>query len=152
VASSTPQTWTLSIREPTVGVLSFSRLVNALRCHRVTVRVSRPGRVVLVHRRHKVIAIHRRAHSRLERVERCRPRVVLRRVTTVVTVRRHHHHLVKVKRTRTVRVVLVPRVVGARVKRVSYGHATTVGGWLGTTAGTGLGGQPCRCSPRRITV
>jgi len=141
VASSAPQTWTLSIREPTVGVLGFSRLVNALRCHRVTVRVTRPGRVVLVHRRHRVVAIHRRAHSRLERVERCRPRVVFRRVTTVVTVRRHHK-LVKVKRTRTVRVVLVPKVVGARVKRVPYGHATTVGGWLGTTAGTGLGGQP----------
>jgi len=141
VASSPPQTWTLSIREPTVGVLAFSRLVNALRCHRVTVRVSRPGRVVLVHRRHKVVAIRRRAHFRLERVERCRPRVVLRRVTTVVTVRRHHK-LVKVKRTRTVRVVLVPRVVGERVKRVPHGHATTVGGWLGTAAGTGLGGQP----------
>ncbi len=141
VASSPLQTWTLSIREPTVGVVSFSRLVNALRCHRVTVRVSRPGRVVLVHRGHKVVAIHRGAHSRLERVERCRPRVVLRRVTTVVTVRRHHK-LVQVKRTRTVRVVLVPRVVGERVKRVPYGHATTVGGWLGTAAGTGLGGQP----------
>ena len=141
VATSAPQTWTLSIREPTVGVLSFSRLVNALRCHRVTVRVSRPGRVVLVHRRHKVVAVHRRGHSRLERVERCRPRVVLRRVTTVVTVRRHHK-LVKVKRTRTVRVVLVPHVVGERVKRVPYGHATPVGGWLGTAAGTGLGGQP----------
>jgi len=141
VATSAPQTWTLSIREPTVGVLSFSRLVNALRCHRVTARVSRPGRVVLVHRGHKVVAVHRRRHSRLERVERCRPRVVLRRVTSVVTVRRHHK-LVKVKRTRTVRVVLVPHVVGERVKRVPYGHATTVGGWLGTTAGTGLGGQP----------
>jgi len=141
VASSAPQTWTLSIREPTVGVLGFSRLVNALRCHRVTVRVSRPGRVMFVRRGHKRVAVHRRGHSRLERVERCRPRVVLRRVTTVVTVRRHHK-LVKVKRTRTVRVVLVPRVVGARVKRVPYGHGATVGGWLGTAAGTGLGGQP----------
>jgi len=141
VASSAPQTWALSIREPTVGVLSFSRLVNALRCHKVTVRVNRPRRVVLVHRGHKVVAIHRGAHSRLERVERCRPRVVLRRVTTVVTVRRHHK-LVQVKRTRTVRVVLVPRVVGARVKRVPYGHRATVGGWLGTAAGAGLGGQP----------
>jgi len=141
VASSAPQTWTLSIREPTVGVLGFSRLVNALRCHRVTVRVSRPGRVVFVRRGHKRVAVHRRGHSRLERVERCRPRVVLRRVTTVVTVRRHHK-LVKAKRTRTVRVVLVPRVVGARVKRVPYGYGATVGGWLGTAAGTGLGGQP----------
>jgi len=141
VASSAPQTWTLSIREPTVGVLSFSRLVNALRCHRVTVRVSRPGRVVLVHRGHKVVAVHRRGHSRFERVERCQPRVVLRRVTTVVTVRRHHK-LVQVKRTRIVRVVLVPRVVGARVKRVPYGHGAAVGGWLGTAAGAGLGGQP----------
>jgi len=141
VASSPPQTWTLSIREPTVGVLSFSRLVNALRCHKVTVRVSRPGRVVTIHRHHKLVHIHKRAHSRVERVERCRPRVVRRRVTTVVTVHRHHH-LVHIKRTRIVRVVLVPHVVGERVKRVPHGHATTVSGWLGTAAGTGLGGQP----------
>jgi len=141
VASSPVQTWTLSIREPTVGVVSFARLVNALRCHRVTVRVSRPGRTVLVHRHHKLVAVHRSARSRLERAERCHPRVERRRVTTVVTIHRHHH-LVHVKRTRTVRVVLPPHTVGERVKRVPYGHTTTVGGWLGTAAGTGLGNQP----------
>jgi len=141
VASSASQIWTLSIREPTVSVISFSRLVGALRCHKVTVRVKVPGRVVVVHRHHKLVAVHHRGRSRLERVERCRPRVVLRRVTTVVIVHRHHH-LVKVKHTRIVRVVLVPHIVGERVERVPYGHATTVGGWLGTSAGAGLGGQP----------
>ena len=48
VATSTPQTWTLSIREPTVSGIGFGKLVDALLCHRVT--RAREGAGALGHR------------------------------------------------------------------------------------------------------
>ena len=60
-----------------------------------------------------------------------------------VTVRRHGKK-VRVRRTKFVRVVLPPRLVGSTTRRVRYGHGTTVSGWLGTTSGIALGGQSVR--------
>ena len=56
---STPATWSLNIREPTVSAISFDRVVNALRCVRV------------------------------RKALRCRPRTKLESVTVWVPVRRH---------------------------------------------------------------
>ena len=52
---------------------------------------------------------------------------------------------VRVRRTKLVRVVLTPRIVGSTTRRVRYGHGTTVSGWLGTApSGIALGGQSVR--------
>jgi hypothetical protein len=60
----------------------------------------------------------------------------------VVIVRvRRHGHLVKIKRVRHFRVVIPPHIVAKTARRVRFGRATTVNGWLGTSTGTALGGQ-----------
>ena len=45
---------------------------------------------------------------------------------------------------RAVRAVALPHEVLVRTKRVRPGAAATVSGWLGTTDGNALGGQPVR--------
>ena len=57
------------------------------------------------------------------------------------TVRRHGR-LVRVKRTKVVVVVVLPRTVGYSTRSVAYGRGTTVNGWIGTANGTPLAGQP----------
>jgi len=65
-----------------------------------------------------------------------------------VTVRRHGHR-VRVKRRghfRTVNRIRCHRVTHTirRTERVPFGARTTISGWLGTTQGDALGGQPVR--------
>ena len=85
--------------------------------------------------------VREKAHTQTIRVTRCHARTVRRRVTRVVTVRRRGR-TVHVKRREMVRVVVEPHTVLKTSRRVSHGQATTVDGWLGTTAGTALAGQP----------
>jgi hypothetical protein len=140
VATSTPQTWTLSIREPTVSAIGFSKIVDALRCHQGRKRVAVPARWVTVRRHHKLIRVRRRAHSKVVRVTRCHARTAIRRVSVWKTVVRHGKK-VRVRRTKRVRVVVAPHVVNHTTRTVSHGHRATVNGWLGTVNGTALGGQ-----------
>ena len=89
VATSAAQTWTLSIREPTVSGIGFGKLVDPLLCKRVTKRVKVPAHWVTVRRHHKRVRVKRRARTKLERVTRCHPRIVRRRITVWKTVKRH---------------------------------------------------------------
>jgi hypothetical protein len=140
-AISSTQSWSLSIREPTVFSISFDRLADALRCRRVTERVNVPARWVTVRRRHRTVRVLRRAYRTAVRVTRCRPRTELRKTTTWVTVKRHGKP-VKVKRTKTVQVIVLPHVVAHATRHVAHGRGTTVSGWLGTASGIALSGQP----------
>ena len=71
---------------------------------------------------------------------RCHPRVVRRRIAVWATVIRRGKP-VRVKRYKTIRVVLLPHVVMQTSKWVGHGKQTTVSGWLGMPDGTALGGQ-----------
>ena len=131
-ASSALHTWYLSIRQPTISGITFgARLLDALRCHPVRVRVKEPAHWVTIRRHGKRIRVHRRASSRVERSVRCHPRVVIRKV-------RVHGH------TRRERIVLLPHTVQLSKKRVRFDHAATVSGWVGAADGTALGGVPVR--------
>jgi hypothetical protein len=131
-ASSAVQTWNLTIRQPTFSGITFgSRLLDALRCHRVRIIIKRPAHWVTVHRHGRPIWVRRRASIRVKRAVRCHPRVMIRKV-------RVHGH------TRRERIVLLPHTVQLTQRRVSFDHTATVSGWVGTTDGTALGGVPVR--------
>ena len=139
-ATSAPQTWTLSIREPTVSGIGFGKLVDPLLCKRVIKRVKVPAHWVTVRRHHKRVRVKRRARTKLERVTRCHPRIVRRRITVWKVVKRHGKNI-RVKRHKTIKVVELPHVVMHSSKRVGHSRRTTVSGWLGLPDGTALGGQ-----------
>ncbi len=141
VATSALQTWTLSIREPTIGAIGFSKLVDALRCHRVRARVAVPAKWVKVRRHHRLVRVRRRAHTKVVTVTRCHARTAMRRVIVWKTVVRQGKP-VRVSRIKLVRVALPPHYVNHPTRRVPHGHGTTVSGWLGTASGTALAGQP----------
>jgi hypothetical protein len=138
--SSPIQSFVIKIGEPTVAAISFSKIVDRLRCHRAVERVRIPGRWVTVRRHHKRIRVHRDARTRLKKVVKCHARTVLRRRTVWVTVRRDGKR-VRVKRRKTVRVILLPHTLNQTRRRVGHGRSTTVSGWLGTYTGEALGGQ-----------
>ena len=138
--SSAPAAYSVRIGIPTVAVVAFSKVVNKLRCHRVTERVRIPARWIKVRVRGRLVRVREKAHNQKIKVTRCHPRTVQRRITHQVTVSRHGKK-VRVKRTRVVRVVVEPRTVFKTSRRVRHGHGTTVDGWLGTADGVALAGQ-----------
>ena len=140
--TSTTASWSLKIGQPTVVGIAFDKLVG-LRCHRARVRVKIPGHWITVRRHGKRVKVKTHARTKVERVERCHPRTVLRRTVVWVRVRRHGH-VVKVKRTKLVRVVVPPRIIAKTSRVVEFGRGTTVDGWLGTAAGTAITGHPVR--------
>ena len=142
-ATSPAQTWYLTIREPTVAAISFTKVVDALRCHAVRERMQGPGGWVTVRRHHKLVRVRRRGHEKTIRVTRCHAQTTLRRESVWETVRRRGK-LVKIKVTKVVRVVLLPRMVDHTVRQAPFGRGTTVSGWLGISSGTALSGQSVR--------
>ena len=140
VATSAPQSWTLSIRQPTVAGIGFAKRVDSLLCRRATKRVKVPAHWVTVRRHHRLVRVRKPARTKLEPVMRCHPRIVRRRVAVWVTVSRHGKP-VRVRRHRWIRVPLLPHVVMHSTKWVGHGKRTTVSGWLGMPDGTALGGQ-----------
>src|ERR1035437_257942 len=136
---STPASWSLKSGQPTEVGIAFDKLVG-LRCHRVRVRVTVPGHWITVRRHGKRVKVKTRARSKVERVQRCHPRTVLRRTVVFVRARRHGH-FVELKRVKYVRVVVPPHLVTKTARVVRFGHGTTVNGWLGTSTGTALDGQ-----------
>ena len=111
-----------------------------MRCQRVRERVRIPARWVTVRRHHRLVRVHRRAHTKTKRVTKCHMRTVRRRITVWKVVKRHGHR-VRVKRIKTVRVPVPPHIVTKTTKRVRHGQGTTVNGWLGLPDGTALAGQ-----------
>jgi hypothetical protein len=75
------------------------------------------------------------------KVTRCHPRTKRKRVTVWVTIHRHGKKM-RVRRRELRRVVLLPHVVNRTTQRVAHGRGTTVNGWLGTSTGVALPGQP----------
>jgi len=140
-ASSQTQSWNLTIRVPTVAAVSFAKVVDALRCHRVRERVRVPGRWITVRRHHKLVRVRTRGHTKTVKATRCHARTVPRREVVWKTVRRRGK-TVRIKVAKVVRLVLLPHLVRKTVRRVAFGHGTTVSGWLGTSSGTALAGQP----------
>ena len=130
-AYSAPQSWSLDIGEPTVSAIGFAKIADALKCGRARERVTIPAHWATVRRHHQLVHVHKRAHTKTVSVERCHPRIVWQRRTVWVAVRRHGK-LVSVKRTKRVRVPLIPHTVMQAKKRVAYGRGTAVSGWLGT--------------------
>ena len=143
VATSAPQTWTLSIRQPTVSGIGFSKLVDAKLCKRVRERVKVPAHWVTVRRHHHPVRVKRRAHTKVITVASCHPRMARRKVFVWATVTRHGRK-VRVRHAKWIRVVVMPHVVTHSSKRVAHGKATTVNGWLGMPNGTALAGQTVR--------
>jgi hypothetical protein len=135
--------WSLSIREPTVSGIGFSKLVDPMRCHRVRERIRIPARWVTMRRHGKLVKVRRRAHTKLVSVSRCHPRIVRRKVLIWSTVTRHGKP-VRVHRTKWIRVVVMPHVITRSSRRVAHGKTTTVNGWVGLLNGTALAGQTVR--------
>ncbi len=127
-AVSQLESWHIAIRVPTIASAWFTKRVDKLRCRRETERVRIPGHWVKVRRHGKVVRVHRPARWVKKRVVRCHPRLVRRRV-------RVHGHW------RTVLVPVFPHLVQRTVRRVAFGQATTVSGWVGAKNGIALGGQ-----------
>ena len=126
--TSSAASWSLSIRQPSVNTISFSRVVNRLRCEKTHKQVRIPAQWVF-----KVVHGHRArvrvpAQTLTVSKTRCRPKVVKRRI------RRHGHWI-------TQRVVELPRRIRERTKRIHFGATATVSGWLGTARGTALARQ-----------
>jgi hypothetical protein len=127
-ARSAVQTWTLSIRQPTVIQASFTRIKDAVECRRIHEQVRIGAHWVTATHRGNRIRIQLPAQTRTISVTRCHTRVELRRVCV--------HG-----RWRLIRVPVLPRAVHAIRKRVPFGAATAISGWLATADGTALGGQ-----------
>ena len=125
-AQSATQTWSLTIRQPTISGITFgTRLLDALRCHTNYVLVRGRSRWVTIHRHGRPVWVLRRGRSHLRREVRCHPRIVIRRVRIN-------------GRTTTRRIVLLPHRVDITVKRVRFRRAATVSGWLGHPDGSAV--------------
>ena len=139
-ATSLPATWQLRIGQPTVSGISFSKLVDALRCRRVHERVRVPARWVVRRHHGKLVRVHRHAHTKVVRVIKCRAHMALRKVSVYRRVRRHGR-VVVVRRKRLERVVVPPHVRNKSAESVRYGQGAVVHGWLGTAGGVALPGR-----------
>jgi hypothetical protein len=138
--SSPAESWSVTIRKPTVFALGFAHLADAMRCHRVRVRVRVPGRWVTIRYHHERVRVRTRPRWTHKTIRRCHARMVRRRVTVWSTMTQNGH-VVRVSRTKVVRVAIAPHVVMRTRLRVPHGKGTTVTGWLGTTQGQALGGE-----------
>jgi hypothetical protein len=134
VAVSTPATFSMDIAEPTVSGISFTNILHSLKCHKVKERVKVPAKWVTVRGHGKVVKVHRRARTKLEKVMKCKMRVVKRKVTVMVKIKRHGK-TVLVKRKKIERIPVPPQAVVQSTKSVAFGKGTTVTGFLDTAGG-----------------
>jgi hypothetical protein len=124
-------TWALSIRQPSVNTVAFSRVVDALRCRATRERVRIPAHWVTATFHGRKVRVKLSAQTRNVSVVRCRPRLVRRRVRVD-------------GRWYTERIIVLPHTVRRISKGVGFGDSTTVSGWVGTAQGNALGGQTVR--------
>ena len=129
VATSGTATWTLTIREPAVSTVSFARIADALRCSSRRERVHIPAHWVTATYEGHPVKIKLPAQTRTIKVVHCHPRIVRRRV-------RIHG------RWRAINEVVLPHAVSLSTIHVRPGAGAVVSGWLGTTDGNALGGEP----------
>ncbi len=131
MGASSAASWALSIRQPTVSTASFDRLVDVFRCKKRRERVRIPAQWITERIHGRSVRVRIPAQTRTITVMHCHPRIVKRRVR----VRGHW---------KTERVVVLPHRVRDRSKRVRFGSATSISGWLGTTQGAALAHQRVR--------
>jgi hypothetical protein len=141
--TSAPQTFDMTIRQPTASAITFARIADALRCHTATEVVKVPGRLHTVRRHGKRVRVQGRARRVRKRVRKCHARTVLRTVRVVL--KRHGKPVLRdgkpVHVKRRVRRVLLPHAVNKPRRRIGHGKATTVNGFVGLSDGTALAGQ-----------
>jgi hypothetical protein len=141
--TSAPQTFDMTIRQPTGSAITFARIADALRCHTATEMVRVRGRLHTVRRQGKRVRVRGPARRVRRRVRKCHARTVVRTVRVVL--KRHgkpvlrHGKPVLVKRR--VRKVVLPHVVNQPARRIGHGRATTVNGFVGLSDGTAVAGQ-----------
>ena len=146
--TSAPQTFDMTIRQPTASAITFARIADALRCHTATEVVKVRGRLHTVRRHGKRVRVRGPARRVRRRVRKCHARTVVRTVRVVL--KRHgkpvlrHGKPVYVKRR--VRRVLLPHAVYKPTRRVGHGKHTTVNGFVELADGTALAG-PRRRGP-----
>jgi hypothetical protein len=121
----------MTIRQASVSTVSFVRLIDALRCRRVTERVRVPPRWVTVRTHGQKVRVRLPAQTRTVKITRCKPKVVHKRVRVA-----GHWY--------TESFVVLPHTVSRTTTRVGFGSGTMINGWLGTVEGNALGGQPVR--------
>jgi hypothetical protein len=100
--TSATESFSMTIGTPTITAITFSKLVDKLRCRRVAGRVTVPAPWGTVKRGHKRIRVRRPAHTKTIKVTKCHARTVIRHRTVWVTLRRHGKS-VRVKRHKTIR-------------------------------------------------
>ncbi len=125
---SAPTTWSLAIRQPTVTSVSFDRIAGALHCRRTRERIHVPAQLVWVHVGHRRVRARVPGQTRIVSKVRCHPSYVRRRV-------RIGGRLV------IVRIPELPHLVRSSTRRVRFGRASMLHGWLGTSQGNAVAGQ-----------
>ena len=132
VATSASSSWKLSIRQPAVLGAYFTRLADPLRCTRRSERRWIPAHWTKAYVQGRLVRVRRRGRfSQPIVVTSCHPRLVPKLVGS------------KGKR-HPVWTPVFPKVVQQSRRLVAFRAPTTVGGWLGTSRGTALGGQAVR--------
>ena len=141
--TSAPQTFDMTIRQPTASAITFARIADALRCHTATEVVKVRGRLHTVRRHGKRVRVRGPAREVRRRVRKCHARTVVRTVRVIL--KRHgkpvlrHGKPVYVKRR--VRRVLLPHAVYKATRRIGHGKHTTVNGFVVLADGTALPDQ-----------
>jgi len=138
--SAAPATFSMDIGEPTVSGISFTNILHSLKCKKVEERVKIAAMWVTVRRHGKLVKVHRRAHTKREKVMKCKMREVKRKVTVTVKVKRHGK-TVLVKRKKVERIPVPPEAVTESTKRVAFGKGTIITGFLDTATGVALAGH-----------
>jgi hypothetical protein len=127
-ASSQAEAWTLTIRQPSVAALAFTRIMDKVRCRLVHVYEKIPAHWVTVHRHGKPVQVKRPART-VKLLQRwCRPRVVTRKICSGGHCRKQQF-------------VILPHAVQQSTWRARFGKGAVVSGWVGTASGAALGGQ-----------
>ena len=138
-AYSRTQTWSLNVGQPTVSAIGFQKVVDKLDCRRERERVTIPARWVTVPIHGKRVKMRVPARSKTVTVDKCHPRVVLRRETVWVKVHRRG------------RVVDVKRISasGSRCSRVPCSNPPS--GWRSVLARPSAVGSVPPGAPRSPT-
>jgi hypothetical protein len=141
-ATSAPQTVGVDIQQPTAEAITFSKIADAVHCHRVLRRVKVLGRPHIIRLRGHRVSVRRVRYVK-RRVRKCFAATARRRVLVPLTrhgkVVRRHGRVVRVHRVR--RVVLLPHQVHQSIRMIRHGRGSTVSGVLLLSDGTPVVGQ-----------
>ena len=130
--TSTDRPLTMPVRLGSVSSVSFARVVNPLRAHRVRKRVRVGWHWVTILRNGRKVHVKRGGHVRTITIVHWKPQCAHKRVK------------VAPRRWRVKTVCERPRLVLKSKQRVRHGRSVVVHGLLRTTQGLPIGGAPVR--------